>query len=122
MLIFIRNAVVGAVFAISSITATPSSAQDGKSPPSEIYNIYASARQNTGKEVEITNAALGALRRCAIKAISDFTYAYSGMAPDLMIALTGPHLSVSVANAELQKAKRCGINGYIKRATLVGGE
>ncbi len=54
--------------------------------------------------------------------MSDYSYAYKGMAPDFMVTITGPHLSVSAANVELQRARRCGINGYIKRATLVGGE
>ena len=121
-MIKIRNAGIEAIFVLSTLIGTPASAQGRQSAPSEIYNIYASAPQNTGKEVSITNAALESLRRCGIKAISDYSYAYNGMAPDFMVTITGPHLSVSAANVELQRAKRCGINGYIKRATLVGGE
>lgn len=38
------------------------------------------------------------------------------------IYASGPHIDMAAAKAELQRAKLCGIEGYTKRATYLGGE
>lgn len=99
---------------------TPAYAQQAEHP--HIFNIYASVPEGNGKELEITAAKIAELERCGIAAIDDYTHRYLGLAPNLFIALTGPHRDLATAKAELQKAKSCGIDGYTKRATFLGGE
>lgn len=98
----------------------PAFAQKMQHP--HIFNIYVSVPVGHGQDVEITAAKIAELEQCGIPAISDYTDRYSGLVGDLLIALTGPHLDLTTAMAELQKAKSCGIDGYTKRATFLGGE
>jgi hypothetical protein len=113
---------VSAVFAMISLISTQAIAQERQYASSQIYNIFASSPQSSSNAVEITDAALDRLRRCGIKAASDYTYSYKGMTPGYMVTLSGPYSNVNAANAELRKAKGCGIIGYRKRATLIDGE
>jgi len=40
----------------------------------------------------------------------------------MFVTLSGPHIDVAAAKAELQKAKVCGVEGYTKRTTYLGDE
>ena len=74
------------------------------------------------KAVEAATAKIAELERCGIASISDYTYRYQGLTENMFVTLSGPHVDVAAAKAELQKAKVCGIEGYTKRATYLGGE
>ena len=95
-------------------------AQKPKHP--HIFNIYASVPEENGREVDITTAKIVELQKCGVAAINDHTFRYEGLAPNLMVTLTGPHRDLATAVAELQKAKACGVQGYTRRATFLGGE
>ena len=100
--------------------SAPVSAQKPQHP--HIFNIYASAPEGNGRDAEVTMAKIVELEKCGIAAISDYTFRYQGLAPNLMITLTGPHRDMATAVAELQKAKACGVQGYTRRAKFLGGE
>jgi|GEM_PF-1169802 len=87
-----------------------------------IFNIYASGPESNVKAVEVATAKIAELEQCGIASISDHTYRYQGLADRMFITLSGPHVDVAAAKAELQRAKVCGIEGYTKRATYLGGE
>lgn len=87
-----------------------------------VFNIYASGPENDAKVVEAATAKMVQLEQCGIASISDHTHRYQGLVENLFVTLSGPHLDVAAAKAELQRAKACGIEGYTKRATYLGGE
>lgn len=105
-----------------AVTQMPVLAQPSQTQHPHIFNIYASVEEGHPQEVEITQAKIVELERCGIAAISDSTVRYEGLAPSLYITLTGPHRDLTIAKADLQKAKTCGIEGYTRRATFLGGE
>lgn len=87
-----------------------------------IFNIYASSPESNVKAVEVATAKIAELEQCGIASISDHTYRYQGLTESMFVTLSGPHVDMAAAKAELQKAKVCGIEGYTKRATYLGGE
>ncbi len=113
--------VSGVLAAVVAIMLTWHSPAHSKQPfLNEIYNIYASVPPNNEREISITNAKIAQLRRCGIDGYSDYTFKYAGMTDGLMIVLTGVHPNAAAANAELQRASRCKIEGYMKRARALG--
>ncbi len=89
---------------------------------SHIFNIYASGPESNVKAVEMATAKMVQLEQCGIASISDHTYRYQGLTENMFVTLSGPHVDVAAAKAELQKARVCGIEGYTKRAAYLGGE
>lgn len=87
-----------------------------------IFNIYASGPESNVKAVEMATAKIAELEQCGIASISDHTYRYKGLTESMFVTLSGPHVDMAAAKAELQKAKVCGVEGYTKRATYLGGE
>ena len=87
-----------------------------------IFNIYASGPESNVKAVEVATSKIAELEQCGIASISDHTYRYYGLTERMFITLSGPHVDVAAAKAELQRAKVCRIEGYTKRATYLGGE
>ncbi len=108
------------VMVAASAFSVPVNAQKPQRP--HIFNIYASVPEGSGREVESTTAKIVELEKCGVAAINDHTFRYEGLAPNLMVTLTGPHRDMATAVAELRKAKACGVQGYTKRATFLGGE
>ena len=76
----------------------PAHAQKSHQP--HIFNIYASAPEGNGRDSEVTMAKIVELEKCGIAAISDYTFRYQRLAPNLMITLTGPHRDMATAVAE----------------------
>jgi hypothetical protein len=87
-----------------------------------IFNVYASGSQDDDRVIELTSSKITHLERCGVAAISDHTYRYQGMAENMIVTISGPHATLALARAELLKAKACGVEGYTKRATFMGGE
>ena len=106
--------------AVALVPSIPAEAQKAQHP--HIFNIYASIPEGNGQEVETATTKVVQLERCGIAAISDYTHRYNGLAENMFMAFTGPHVDLNAAKSELQKAKNCGIDGYTKRATFLGGE
>ena len=61
---------------------------------------------------------LNKLNSCRIRAQLLNSSWFIGMAPDLLIVVTGSFENIQSANQELSLAKNCGIQGYSKKATL----
>ena len=107
----------------STVLMMPQISAYAQSPSyKHIFNIYASGPESNVKAVEVAAAKIAELEQCGIASISDHTYRYQGLADRMFITLSGPHVDVAAAKAELQRAKVCGIEGYTKRATYLGGE
>lgn len=107
----------------STVLMMPQISAYAQSPSyKHIFKIYASGPESNVKAVEVATAKIAELEQCGIASISDHTYRYQGLADKLFVTLSGPHIDMAAAKAELQRAKLCGIEGYTKRATYLGGE
>jgi hypothetical protein len=120
--VHMKAKVYGLLALACAITQMPVLAKPSQTQHPHIFNIYASVQEGHPQEVEIAQAKIVELERCGIAAISDSTVRYEGWTAGLYITLTGPHPDLITAKAELQKAKTCGIEGYTRRATFLGGE
>ena len=104
--------------ALLALAAWPAAGRE----PAQIYNVYASAPEGDPAAIEVVQGRVAALEACGIAGTWDQTMRYEGLSPNLLFALTGPHANLSAARAELDRARACGIAGYTRRATFLGGE
>ncbi len=62
------------------------------------------------------------LARCGMDVISDETRNFAGLAPSLFVVMSGPHRNAGDAQAALQKAKSCGVEGYSRQTRRLYGD
>jgi len=101
--------------------SSPPQASGPAAARGNFYNIYGSFPVGEQASSQ-TDRVLSKLRQCGIQASSDYTYNYRGLAPNLMVVLSGPYPSAQSASSELNRAKACSIPGYTKTADFIGGE
>ncbi|MCX7374199.1 MAG: hypothetical protein NTW56_17500 [Alphaproteobacteria bacterium] len=92
---------------VALLLAAPAAAQQTRTAP---HNLYSSTRNQ---------ADLATMRRllaCGIQVAAEDSNFYEGLAPDFYVVISDPLPSREAAEAQLARARQCGVDGQTRMA------
>ena len=90
---------------LALLLAAPAAAQPTRTAP---HNVYSSTRNQADL------ATMRRLNACGIEAFAEDSNFYEGLAPDFYVVISDPLPSRAAAEAQLARAKDCGVTGQVR--------
>lgn len=79
-----------------------------QSGPMQPHNLYSSTRDRADL------ATMRRLLNCGIQVAAEDSGFYDGLAPDFYVVISDPLPSRAAAEAQLERAKACGVTGQVR--------
>ena len=118
-----RTAFAGAPETVTEVETTAAVGPDPAqaAPNAEGWWVILGSFAEAASVPERASTALSNASRCHISALRDRSSEFDGLAPGLIVYLTGPYADRARAQTVLRQAKGCIGDAYMKRAKRSGG-